>query len=108
MQRQRGPLLGAPDRHRHTLVNRLELAEEPHFHDPTVGQSPRRWPVSFATALAVRLSAATVPPQARCTSFIPRPAHRGKDPSLEEAFFDPTRNETDYHAGQLTGSAKGI
>ena len=75
---------------------------------PPYGQSPCRWPVSFATALAVRLSAATVPPQARCASFIPRPAHRGKDPSLEEAFFDLTRNETDYHAGQLTGSAKGI
>jgi ABC-2 type transport system ATP-binding protein len=27
--------------------------------------------------------------------------------SLEEAFFDLTRNETDYHAGQLAGSAKG-
>ena len=27
--------------------------------------------------------------------------------SLEEAFFDLTRNETDYHAGQLTGPAKG-
>ena len=47
----------------------------------------------------MRLSAVTVPPQARCASFIPRPAHRGKDPSLEEAFFDLTRNETDCHAG---------
>ena len=28
--------------------------------------------------------------------------------TLEEAFFDLTRNETDYHAGQLAGSAKGI
>jgi ABC-2 type transport system ATP-binding protein len=27
--------------------------------------------------------------------------------SLEEAFFDLTRDETDYHAGQLVGSAKG-
>ena len=27
--------------------------------------------------------------------------------SLEEAFFDLTRDETDYHAGQLTGSTKG-
>ena len=28
--------------------------------------------------------------------------------TLEEAFFDLTRDETDYHAGQLTGSSKGI
>ena len=28
--------------------------------------------------------------------------------TLEEAFFDLTRNETDYQAGQLAGSAKGI
>ena len=28
--------------------------------------------------------------------------------SLEEAFFDLTRDETDYHAGQLAGSTKGI
>jgi ABC-2 type transport system ATP-binding protein len=27
--------------------------------------------------------------------------------SLEEAFFELTRDETDYHAGQLTGSTKG-
>jgi ABC-2 type transport system ATP-binding protein len=27
--------------------------------------------------------------------------------SLEEAFFDLTRDETDYHAGQLVGSTKG-
>jgi ABC-2 type transport system ATP-binding protein len=27
--------------------------------------------------------------------------------SLEEAFFDLTRDETDYHAGQLAGSTKG-
>ena len=27
--------------------------------------------------------------------------------SLEEAFFDLTRDETDYHAGQLTGATKG-
>jgi ABC-2 type transport system ATP-binding protein len=27
--------------------------------------------------------------------------------TLEEAFFDLTRDETDYHAGQLTGSTKG-
>jgi hypothetical protein len=30
-----------------------------------------------------------------------------EDPSLEEAIFDLTRNETDYHAGQLTGWPKG-
>ena len=28
--------------------------------------------------------------------------------SLEEAFFDLTRDETEYHAGQLTGATKGI
>ncbi len=28
--------------------------------------------------------------------------------SLEEAFFDLTRDETEFHAGQLTGSTKGI
>jgi ABC-2 type transport system ATP-binding protein len=27
--------------------------------------------------------------------------------TLEEAFFDLTRDETDFHAGQLTGSTKG-
>jgi hypothetical protein len=27
--------------------------------------------------------------------------------SLEEAFFDLTRDETDYHASQLAGSTKG-
>ncbi|MGC9963674.1 MAG: ABC transporter ATP-binding protein, partial [Acidimicrobiales bacterium] len=27
--------------------------------------------------------------------------------TLEEAFFDLTRDETDYHAGQLAGSTKG-
>ncbi|MGH9298491.1 MAG: hypothetical protein ACRDZT_01080 [Acidimicrobiales bacterium] len=27
--------------------------------------------------------------------------------SLEEPFFDLTRDETDYHAGQLAGSTKG-
>ena len=28
--------------------------------------------------------------------------------TLEEAFFDLTRDETDYHAGQLAGASKGI
>ena len=28
--------------------------------------------------------------------------------TLEDAFFDLTRDETDYHAGRLTGSSKGI
>jgi ABC-2 type transport system ATP-binding protein len=28
--------------------------------------------------------------------------------SLEEAYFDLTRDETEFHAGQLTGSTKGI
>jgi ABC-2 type transport system ATP-binding protein len=28
--------------------------------------------------------------------------------TLEEAFFDLTRDETDYHAAQLAGSAMGI
>jgi ABC-2 type transport system ATP-binding protein len=28
--------------------------------------------------------------------------------SLEEAYFDLTKDETEYHAGQLTGSTKGI
>jgi ABC-2 type transport system ATP-binding protein len=28
--------------------------------------------------------------------------------SLEEAYFDLTKDETDYHAGQLAGSSKGI
>jgi ABC-2 type transport system ATP-binding protein len=28
--------------------------------------------------------------------------------SLEDAYFDLTKDETDYHAGQLTGSTKGI
>ncbi len=28
--------------------------------------------------------------------------------TLEEAFFELTRDETDYHAGQLAGSSKGI
>ena len=28
--------------------------------------------------------------------------------SLEEAFFDLTRDETEFHAGQLAGSTKGI
>jgi ABC-2 type transport system ATP-binding protein len=28
--------------------------------------------------------------------------------SLEEAYFDLTRDETDFHAGQLAGSTKGI
>ena len=28
--------------------------------------------------------------------------------TLEEAFFDLTRDETDYRAGQLAGSSKGI
>jgi ABC-2 type transport system ATP-binding protein len=27
--------------------------------------------------------------------------------SLEEAFFELTRDETDYHAGQLTGASQG-
>ena len=27
--------------------------------------------------------------------------------SLEEAFFELTRDETDYHAGQLTGTSQG-
>ena len=27
--------------------------------------------------------------------------------SLEEAFFDLTRDETDYHAGQLAGATQG-
>jgi hypothetical protein len=30
------------------------------------------------------------------------------DHLLEEAFFDLTRDETDYRAGQLAGSSKGI
>jgi ABC-2 type transport system ATP-binding protein len=28
--------------------------------------------------------------------------------TLEEAYFDLTRDETEFHAGQLTGSSKGI
>jgi ABC-2 type transport system ATP-binding protein len=28
--------------------------------------------------------------------------------TLEDAYFDLTKDETDYHAGQLTGSSKGI
>jgi len=28
--------------------------------------------------------------------------------TLEEAFIDLTRDETDYHASQLAGSSKGI
>jgi ABC-2 type transport system ATP-binding protein len=28
--------------------------------------------------------------------------------SLEEAYFDLTKDETDYHASQLIGSTKGI
>jgi hypothetical protein len=28
--------------------------------------------------------------------------------TLEEAFFDLTRDETDYRAGRLAGSSKGI
>jgi ABC-2 type transport system ATP-binding protein len=28
--------------------------------------------------------------------------------TLEEAFFDLTRHETEYHAAQLAGSSKGI
>ena len=28
--------------------------------------------------------------------------------TLEEAFFELTRDETDYHAGQLAGASKGI
>ena len=28
--------------------------------------------------------------------------------SLEEAYFDLTKDETDYHAGQLAASSKGI
>jgi ABC-2 type transport system ATP-binding protein len=28
--------------------------------------------------------------------------------SLEEAYFDLTKDETDYHASQLTASTKGI
>ena len=27
--------------------------------------------------------------------------------TLEEAFFDLTRDETDYHAGQLAGTSQG-
>jgi ABC-2 type transport system ATP-binding protein len=28
--------------------------------------------------------------------------------SLEDAFFELTKDQTDYHAGQLTGCTKGI
>ena len=28
--------------------------------------------------------------------------------TLEEAFFELTRDETDYHAGQLASASKGI
>jgi len=36
------------------------------------------------------------------------PNGAGKSTTLEEAFFDLTRDETDYHAAQLAGSSKGI
>jgi hypothetical protein len=38
-------------------------------------------------------------------SLPPRLARQGT--LLEEAFFDLTRNETDYHAGQLAGATQG-
>ncbi len=36
------------------------------------------------------------------------PNGAGKSTTLEEAFFDLTRDETDYHATQLTGVTTGL
>ena len=36
------------------------------------------------------------------------PNGAGKSTTLEEAFFDLTRDETDYHATELTGVTTGL
>jgi ABC-type multidrug transport system ATPase subunit len=36
------------------------------------------------------------------------PNGAGKSTTLEEAFFDLTRDETDYHSTQLTGVTTGL
>ncbi len=36
------------------------------------------------------------------------PNGAGKSTTLEEAFFDLTRDETDYHATQLSGVTTGL
>ena len=45
---------------------------------------------------------------ARPGNRLPRPERAGKSTALEEAFFDLTRDETDYHATQLTGVTTGL
>ena len=87
-------------------MHNFELAEKPDIHHPTV--RPFTTPVAgqFRTVLT---RAPSAPRQCRLrtaaqASFQDR--HIEKNPSLEAAFFDPER--TDYHADQLTGSAKGI
>ena len=43
----------------------------------------------------------------RVTGF-PGPNGAGKSTTLEEAFCDPTRDESDYRATQLTGVTTGL
>jgi len=43
----------------------------------------------------------------RVTGFL-GPNGAGKSTTLEEAFFDLTRDETDYHATRLTGVTTGL
>jgi len=43
----------------------------------------------------------------RVTGFL-GPHGAGKSTTLEEAFFDLTRDETDYHVIQLTGVTTGL
>jgi ABC-type multidrug transport system ATPase subunit len=43
----------------------------------------------------------------RVTGFL-GPNGADKSTTLEEAFFDLTRDETDYHATQLTGVTTGL
>jgi hypothetical protein len=91
-------------------MHHFELAEQPDLHHPTV----RPFTAPIAGQLRTVLTRA---PQRRdsAASGLPRKLHlktgksreRTIEPSLEEGFFEPTRNETDYHVGQLAGSAKG-
>ena len=100
------PRTGTATPHAH-----FERAEQPDLHHPTV----RPFTAPIAGQLRTVLTHA---PQRRdsAASGPPRKLHlkagisrkRTIEPSLEERFFHPTRNETDYHAGQLAGSAKGI
>src|SRR6202020_2471546 len=96
-QGQQGPLLGAPDRHRHALLHHFELAEKPHLHGPTVRPFAPPAPEQLHGSAG---HATSVPPHAPSAGFHPRPSTARKETTSKALRgyragpgFDPVTSE---------------